>query len=117
NIRVQTYWQLGERIVREELNNQDRADYGKYLVDNLAVDLGVKRQRLYEFVQFYRAHPIVRSLSGQLSWTHYRRLLAIEVLIMIVPGYSLLQASSNDLHNKQYQKNKTQRRHRHRRCR
>ena len=30
NIRVQTYWQLGERIVREELNNQDRADYGKY---------------------------------------------------------------------------------------
>ena len=78
NIRVQTYWQLGERIVREELNNNDRADYGKYLVDNLAVDLGVKRPRLYEFVQFYRMYPIVRSLSGQLSWTHYRRLLAIE---------------------------------------
>ncbi len=73
NIRVQTYWQLGERIVREELNNQGRADYGKYLVDNLAVDLGVKRQRLYEFVQFYRVYPIVRSVSGQLSWTHYRR--------------------------------------------
>ena len=78
NIRAQTYWQLGERIVREELNNEGRADYGKYLVDNLAVDLGVKRQRLYEFVQFYRAYPIVRSVSGQLSWTHYRRLLAIE---------------------------------------
>jgi hypothetical protein len=61
---VQTYWQLGERIVREELNNQDRADYEKYLVDNLAVDVGVKRQLLYEFVQFYRAYPIIRSVSG-----------------------------------------------------
>ncbi|MBI5410197.1 MAG: DUF1016 family protein [Nitrospirae bacterium] len=78
NIRVQTYWQLGERIVREELNNKDRADYGKYLVDNLAVDLGVKRQRLYEFVQFYRVYPIVRSLIGQLSWTHYLALIDID---------------------------------------
>ncbi len=78
NIRVQTYWQLGERIVREELNNQSRANYGKHLVDNLAVDLDVKKQRLYEFVQFYRAYPIVSSVSGQLIWTHYRRLLAIE---------------------------------------
>ena len=78
NIRVQTYWQLGERIVREELNNQGRADYGKYLVDNLAVDLGVKRQRLYEFVQFYRVYPIVRSVIGQLSWTHYLVLIDID---------------------------------------
>jgi predicted nuclease of restriction endonuclease-like (RecB) superfamily len=78
NIRVQTYWQLGERIAREELKHRDRADYGKYLIYNLAVDLGIKRQRLYEFVQFYRAYKIVRSVSGQLSWTHYRVLIAIE---------------------------------------
>ncbi len=26
NIRVQTYWQLGERIVREELKQKNRAD-------------------------------------------------------------------------------------------
>ena len=25
NIRVQTYWQLGERIIREELKQKDRA--------------------------------------------------------------------------------------------
>ena len=71
NIRVQTYWQLGERIVREELNNQDRADYGKYLIGELAVDLGIHKRRLYEIVQFYRIYPIVRSLTAQLSWTHY----------------------------------------------
>ncbi|MDI6794561.1 MAG: hypothetical protein QME81_17120, partial [bacterium] len=27
NIRVQTYWQIGERIVREELKHKERADY------------------------------------------------------------------------------------------
>ena len=36
NIRVQTYWQIGERIVREELQHKGRADYGKGLVENLS---------------------------------------------------------------------------------
>ena len=39
NIKVQIHWQIGERIVREELKQKDRADYGKYLVNNLALDL------------------------------------------------------------------------------
>jgi predicted nuclease of restriction endonuclease-like (RecB) superfamily len=78
NIRVQTFWQLGERIVREELKSKNRADYGKYLVDNLAVDLGIKKQRLYEIVKFYRIYPIVRTVSGQLSWSHYLELTEIE---------------------------------------
>lgn len=37
NIKVQTYWQLGERIVREELKYKDRADYGKYQVNSLSI--------------------------------------------------------------------------------
>ena len=37
NIKVQTYWQLGERIVREELKLKNRADYGEYLIDSLAI--------------------------------------------------------------------------------
>ena len=41
NLKVQTHWQIGERIVREELKHQDRGDYGKHLLENLAVDLGV----------------------------------------------------------------------------
>ena len=78
NIKVQTYWQLGERIVREELKHKNRADYGKYLIDNLALDLGIKRPRLYEIVKFYRVYPIVRALHGQLSWYHYLYLISIE---------------------------------------
>jgi hypothetical protein len=78
NIRVQTYWQIGERIVREELKHKDRADYGKYLVDNLTADLGIGRRDLYRIVKFYRVYEIVGSVSPQLSWTHYRYLIEIE---------------------------------------
>lgn len=38
NIRVQTYWQIGERIVRAELAHKERADYGKQLLEHLAKD-------------------------------------------------------------------------------
>ena len=77
NIKVQTYWQIGERIVREELKNQERADYGRYLVNNLSVDLDVKKRLLYKIVKFYRLYPIVSSLMTQLSWTHYYWLVDI----------------------------------------
>ena len=78
NIKVQTYWQIGERVVREELKNKDRADYGRYLINNLAVDLGIKKQRLSEMIRFYKCYSIVRSLTGQLSWTHYVELIELE---------------------------------------
>ncbi|MBI5664369.1 MAG: DUF1016 family protein [Nitrospirae bacterium] len=78
NIRVQTYWQLGERIVREELNNQDRADYGKYLIENVSIDLGIERRDLYRIIKFYQCYPIVGSLTPQLSWTHYYRLVDVD---------------------------------------
>lgn len=34
--RVQMYWALGRRIFEEEQKGKDRADYGAYLVKNLA---------------------------------------------------------------------------------
>lgn len=77
NIRVQTYWQIGERILREEIKYKERAGYGKKLIVNLAKDLGFKRQILSRIVQFYREYPIVTALRVQLSWTHYELLLSI----------------------------------------
>ena len=71
NIRVQTYQQIGERIVREELQHKERADYGKRVVEILAVDLGFTRRLMFEIVQFYKTYPIVHALRAQLSWTHY----------------------------------------------
>jgi len=77
NIRVQTYWQVGERIIRGELQHKARADYGKKLIVNLAKDLGFTRQMLSRIVQFYREYPIVTALRVQLSWTHYELLVGI----------------------------------------
>jgi len=68
NILVETRRQIGERIVREELKYQDKADYGEYLSKNLAIDLKTNKQRLSE---------IVRSLTGQLSRTHYVKLIEL----------------------------------------
>ena len=78
NIKVETYWQIGERIVREELKYKDRAGYGKYLIESLAKDLGVKRPELYKTIQFYRLYPIVGALHRQLSWYHYLELIRVK---------------------------------------
>ena len=78
NILVETRWQMGERIVREELNNKDRADYSTFLIDSLASDLKIRKRELYEIIKFYRTYPIVRTVSAQLSWSHYLALVEIE---------------------------------------
>lgn len=78
NIRVQTYWQIGERIVREELSHKDRADYGQGLIEKLSNDLGFRRDELYRIVQFYKTYPIVVTLSQQLSWSHYVELIKLK---------------------------------------
>lgn len=77
NIKVQTYWQMGERVAREELQHKGRADYWEKLVESLAKDLGFIKRDLYRMVQFYRTYPIMTSLMSQLSWTHYTVLIAI----------------------------------------
>jgi predicted nuclease of restriction endonuclease-like (RecB) superfamily len=78
NIRVQTYWKIGERIVREELQHKKRADYGSYLINNLSSDLGIARRDLYRIVKFYQCYKNVGSVTPQLSWTHYYQLVDIE---------------------------------------
>jgi len=37
--RVLMYWYIGERIFKEEQQEQKRADYGKYLIRSLAEQL------------------------------------------------------------------------------
>jgi len=78
NIKVQTYWQVGERIVREELKYKDRADYGKFLVSRLAVDLSFRRDELFRIIKFYRIYSIVGALRRQLSWRHYLELIKVD---------------------------------------
>ncbi len=78
NLRVQTYWQIGERITREELQHKERAGYGEYLVSNLSQDLKFSRRLLFQIIQFYRIYPIVQAVPAQLSWTHLVLLTSVE---------------------------------------
>ena len=71
NIKVQTYWQIGERIVRDEIENKERADYGKQLVAQISFDLGTNRRELYRIIRFFKLYEIVATVSPQLSWNHY----------------------------------------------
>jgi len=78
NIKVQAYWQVGERMVRAELGHKERPDYGARVIERLANDLSMTPQMLNRIVRFYRAYPIVTALSTQISWSHYEVLAGIE---------------------------------------
>jgi len=82
---VVTYWSIGERIRREVLGD-DRAEYGKQVVERLAVQLsdeygsGFSRANLFKMMQFAEAFPsgaIVSTVSRQLSWSHVVELLTL----------------------------------------
>lgn len=82
--RVVMYWTIGKRIFEEEQRGKDRADYGSYLIKNLAEALspeygsGFTERQLKYCRQFYRVYPIGNALRSQLSWTQYRTLIKIE---------------------------------------
>ena len=86
---VQRNWLLGYRIAQEELKGEDRSEYGKGIIKNLADELtavygkGFDFGSLYKYCRFYKLYPeILDSVSPKsgtlLSWTHYRVLLQIE---------------------------------------
>lgn len=86
---VQRNWLLGYRIASEELQGNERAEYGTELIKKLSKELtqnygkGFDYSSLYKFVRFYKEFPEIldsvnpKSLS-MLSWTHYRVLLQVE---------------------------------------
>ena len=82
--RVQMYWLLGKRIFEEEQQGKDRADYGTYLIRNLAEELtplygsGFSVRQLEQSRRFYRMYPIANAVRSQLNWTQYRLLIQIE---------------------------------------
>lgn len=78
NLKVQTYWQVGERIVREELANEERADYGEELIKRLSSDLGVHERTLYRIWHFYKTYPILTTVLSELSWSHYLVLIDVK---------------------------------------
>ena len=83
-VRVQMYWELGERIFIEEQKGQDRAEYGAYLLQNIATEIekefgsGFSVRQLERARQFYRTYPIASAVRSQLNWYQYRLLIQID---------------------------------------
>ena len=80
------YWHIGARL-RSELLREQRAEYGKQVVDTIAAGLtaefgnGFGRRNLFRMIQFAEQFPeeqIVSTLSAQLSWSHILELLVIK---------------------------------------
>lgn len=81
--RVQMYWAIGQRIVEKEQQGKERADYGTYLIKNLAKEIepeygsGFGVRQLERCRQFYTIYPIASTLRTQLNWYQYKQLIAI----------------------------------------
>jgi predicted nuclease of restriction endonuclease-like (RecB) superfamily len=93
---VLTYFEIGRMIIEEEQTGKQRAEYGKYLLENLSQNLiekfgkgfsvtNLKQMRQF-FVVYYNFKsvnedtPISQTLSDQfkLSWSHYLKLMRID---------------------------------------
>jgi hypothetical protein len=67
------YWKLGERIFNEEQQGKERADYGTFLIRNLASAIepefgsGFSLRQLERCRQFYRTFPIASAVRTQLT--------------------------------------------------
>ncbi len=98
---VYTYFEIGKMIVEEEQKGNERAGYGKYIIDELSKHLtnefgrgfsstNIKQMRKFYLV--YSQNSIRQTLSDEfenypisstgnkfsLSWSHYIRLMRIE---------------------------------------
>jgi predicted nuclease of restriction endonuclease-like (RecB) superfamily len=80
------YWHLGQRLLKENLQNQ-RAAYGKQILATVSRELTTEFGRGFSYatvnraIQFSELFPdpeIVSTLSTQLSWSHFMELLPIK---------------------------------------
>ena len=103
---VISYWLIGKRIVEEEQNGKERAEYGKFIIKSLSEELtkefgkGFSKRSLWEYKQFYTVFSeeeimrtpfalsikdkntttiqILRTVFAQLSWSHIRLLMRLK---------------------------------------
>ena len=80
-VMVEAYWLIGKRIVEEEQQGKERANYGQELLKTLSVELTNKfgkafgERNLRDFRQFYltfQETEIWHTVCAKLSWSHIR---------------------------------------------
>jgi len=83
-LMVQAYWNIGRIIVEHEQKGEERAQYGKYLIQDLSRKLtkefgrGYDDANLRNMRQFYLLFKKCYALRSELTWTHYRAIIRLE---------------------------------------
>lgn len=99
---IDAYWKIGQKIVLEEQNGKERADYGKALIKTISIELtaefgkGFSQRNVNYFRKFYLSFPdieILQTLSAKLSWSHFQ--LIMNVSNKEAQKYYLDEASQN----------------------
>ncbi|MCQ2743356.1 MAG: PDDEXK nuclease domain-containing protein [bacterium] len=110
SIMVETYWQIGQRIVEEEQGGNQRAEYGSKLIENLSKYLtdtfgkGFSEANLQNMRKFYLTYPeFPTHCVGNLSWTNVRTIIRIDD--KQERDYYLKESSSENWTSRQLEKN------------
>ena len=83
---VNTYFEIGKKIVEEEQAGRERAEYGKKLMSDLSLRLtsefgkGFSVTNLKQMRSFYLIYSKGQTVSDEfkLSWSHYLKLMRID---------------------------------------
>lgn len=84
---VEAYWLVGKRIVEEEQDGEERAQYGANIIKNTSKELtqdlgsGFSETNVRNFRLFYLSFPdfyqIQQTVSAKLSWSHFQLIMRV----------------------------------------
>jgi predicted nuclease of restriction endonuclease-like (RecB) superfamily len=110
---IQTYWQLGQRIVEEEQQGEARAVYGQDLMSKLSRYLGehfgqgFSVANLKNFRQFYLTFPSFDEFAthcvANIAWSHVRLIMRLDSTAE--RHYYLQEASSQNWSSRLLERN------------
>lgn len=87
NSMIETYWNIGRRIIEEEQQGKERAEYGEQIIERLSQQLthqygkGFSARYLRSFRKFYQITgetEIWKSRFPNLTWTHVFKTLRVD---------------------------------------
>jgi predicted nuclease of restriction endonuclease-like (RecB) superfamily len=88
SVMVQTYWNIGKRIVEREQSGKNNADYGDYIITNLSryltdtIGKGFSEANLRNMRQFYLRFSSFNEFAthcvANLSWTNIRTIMRLD---------------------------------------
>ena len=74
--QARTKWEVGKLIYEHMVLNRKHAAYDEQVLKRLSADVDLSTRELRYYVEFARTYPL-RPPAAQLSWSHYRELLAV----------------------------------------